>query len=194
MIWEDEGPESHQWWVSRAHEPDGQCREVYIAEDSLTGHLIGVARRPRTSRYSVFAAVLSKDASRNVDAIHDVKAFASEWLTSGSQKNVWHWRISRWSKLLSAHFPIAFAGFGVGGVLGLLVAFFGVSSGLVGWPMLAAGLLIGAGAGPVLKFLVDRRPHKTVTGPWVRFTVITLAAVMGAATMAGGFFALFWGT
>ncbi len=193
LIWEDEGPGSQQWWLSRAHEPDGQCRELYIAEDSLTGHFIGVARRPQTSRYKVFAAIVSTGLSENVDALQEIKTLASEWINSGSKTNVWQWRFSRWSKFLFAHLPIAFAGFGVGGALGLLVAFFGVSSGLVGWPMLVAGLIIGAGAGPVLKFLVDRRPHRTITGPWVRFTVITFAAVVGAATMAGGFFALFWG-
>ena len=194
LIWEDEEPGSQQWWLARAHEPDGEQREIFIAQDDLVGYLIGVVRRPPATRYKVVAAVTLVDATEPSNAISDAKAAVSDWLARGSKGDVWRWRFARWSKLVSAHFPIALAGFGVGGLLGLLVAFFGVSSGLVGWPILLAGLVIGAGSGPVLQFLVDRRPKNATTGPWPRFVVVTLAAVLGAASTAGGVFVLFWGT
>jgi hypothetical protein len=57
--------------------------------------------------------------------------------------------------------------------------------------MLAAGLVIGAGAGPALKFLANRRSKSAISGPWVRFTIITLAAISGAVLTAGGVLALF---
>ena len=59
--------------------------------------------------------------------------------------------------------------------------------------MMIAGIAIGAGSGPVLKFLVDSRPKHAAAGPWTRFIVITLAAASGAALTASGVFTQFWG-
>jgi len=192
LIWEDEEPSGQQWWLSRAHEAEGEKRELFIAEDGLSGYLLGVVRRPPATRYKVIVAISMVGVAEKSDAVSDVKVAVADWLMSGSRGNVWRWRFTRWSKFTLAHFPITMAGLAIGGVFGLLVAFFGVSSGLVGWPMLAAGLVIGAGAGPALKFLVDRRPKNAVSGPWVRFAIITFAAVSGAVLTAGGVFALFW--
>ena len=193
LIWEDEEPGGQQWWLARAHESGGEEREFFVAEDELAGYLIGVVRRPPAKGYKVIVAVSQAETTKRADAISGVKEAVYNWLTSGARVNVWRWRFARWSRFASAHLPITLAGFAVGAILGLLVAVFGVSSGLVGWPMLAAGLMIGAGAGPVLKFLVDRHVEKAVSGPWVRFTIISLAAITGAALMAGGVFMLFWG-
>ena len=192
LIWEDEEPGSEQWWLARAHEGAGKKREIFIAEDDLAGYLVGVMRRPPATRYKVIAAVPLADTGDRARAIADAKTAVANWLASGPRDNIWRWRLARWSKLAWSQFPITLAGFAVGSALGLVVAFFAVSSGLVGWPMLAAGLVIGAGSGPALKFLVDRRPKNAATGPWARFTIITLAAVIGASLTAGGVFTLFW--
>ncbi len=193
LIWEDEKPGSPQWWLARAHESVDEKRDFFIAEDNLAGYLLGVVRHPPASRYKVVAAIpLLSEAARS-DAIAGVKSAVASWLISGTRKHIWRWRIARWSKLLWTHFPIAAAGFCVGAALGFLVAFIAVSSGLIGWPMMVAGVVIGAGAGPALKFLVDRRPKHAVAGPWTRFAIITLAAASGAALAAGGVFTQLWG-
>lgn len=192
LIWEDEEPDSQQWWLARAHESEGEARELFVALDEVAGYLIGVVRRPPSTRYKVIAAIPLAENTDTFDSISNAKGAVAGWLASGSRVNVWHWRSARWSKFTLAHLPILVAGFIVGGVLGLLVAIFGVSSGLLGWPMLAAGLVIGVGAGPVLKFLVDRHPENAISGPWVRFMVISLAAISGAALVAGSVFALIW--
>ncbi len=193
LIWEDEEPGGRQWWLARAHDVAGEEKEFFIAEDDLAGYLVGVVRCPPAARYRVIAAVPLPDPAARSIVIADIKTAAANWLASGLRGNLWRWRLTRWSKLAWSHFPTALAGFSVGGALGLLVAFFAVSSGLVGWPMLAAGLVIGAGSGPALKFLVDRRPKNAVAGPWTHFAIIALGAVMGAVLTAGGVFALFWG-
>lgn len=192
LHWEDEEPGSPQWWISRAHEPVHEKRDFFIAEDNMAGYLLGVVRRPPASRYKVVAAIPIVNAAARPAAIAGVKTAVARWLISGPRENIWRWRIARWSKLIWAHFPIAAAGFGVGAALGFLVAFIAASSGLIGWPMMIAGVVISAGSGPVLKFLVDKRPKHTVSGPWVRFIVVTLAAAAGAALTAGGAFTQFW--
>jgi hypothetical protein len=191
LIWEDEEPGGQQWWLARARESAGEKRDLFIAEDGLAGYLLGVVRRPSATSYKVVVAINMVGVAEKSVAVSDVKAVVADWLISGSKINVWQWRFTRWSKFALAHLLITMAGLSIGGALGLLVAFFGVSSGLVGWPMLAVGLVIGAGAGPALKFLVNRRSKSSISGPWVRFAIITLAAISGAVLTAGGVFALF---
>ncbi len=193
LIWEDEEPGSPQWWLARAHESVDEKRDFFIAEDNMAGYLLGVVRRPPASRYKVIAAVPLLNTAARPDAISGVKTAVARWLMSGPRENIWRWRFARWSKLIWTHIPIAAAGFSVGAVLGFLVAFIAVSSGLVGWPMIIAGITIGAMAGPVLKFFVDRRPKHSAAGPWTRFTIITLAAASGAALAASGVFTQVWG-
>ncbi|MEQ9449714.1 MAG: hypothetical protein RLN70_12555 [Rhodospirillaceae bacterium] len=196
MIWEDEEPGSARWWLARAHDASEKRRDFFIVEDDLAGFLVGVMRLAPSSRYRVVAAVLSEEHEDKSHALLAAKSAVTSWLASpkasGARRNVWRWRRARWSKLIWKHLPIAFAGFAVGAVLGLLVGVFAVTSGLVGWPMLVAGLIIGAGAGPALRYLVDRHPRHAPAGPWTRLAVITAAALIGAALSAGGVFALFW--
>ncbi len=193
LIWEDEEPGSEQWWLARAHESDNASRDFFIAEDDLTGYLVGIVRRDNSSSYKVISATPISSGQDTLSFVSSAKAAVTLWVSTGEREHVWRWRLARWLKLTWLQTPIAFAGFVVGGLLGLIFGFFAVSSGIVGWPMLAAGLAIGAGAGPALKFLVDRRPKQPVVGPWVRFVVVTLSASAGAAVSAGGVFALFWG-
>jgi len=84
----------------------------------------------------------------------------------------------------------------IGGLLGFAVAMFAVSSGLVGWPMVLAGVFIGASAGTFLKFVADRKPSEgaspALAGSWGRFAVVTIAAMIGAGIGSGGVLMLFW--
>ncbi len=198
LIWEDEGPGSGHWWLTRAHEMNAAGRRDFlIAEDDLTESVICITRPPGGRRYAVIAVMWMDDFASRADAVAAAKTAAAQWLDvphdPAARQTVQRWRLVRLWRIIWRHLPLAFAGFGLGAVLGLAVALFAVSSGLVGWPMFAAGLLIGAGSGLALKFLVDRRSRAAeISGPWARFFVLTAAAAAGAALAAGGIFILFW--
>jgi hypothetical protein len=101
------------------------------------------------------------------------------------------WRLGRFARLVLNQAPLGLTAFALGGLLGLAVGLFAVSTQMVGWPMLAAGLAIGAASGPLLKLLVDKR-LSSVLGPWGRFLVATLSAAAGALVTAGGLLTLYW--
>lgn len=200
LIWEDAEPDDdtggERWWMSRAHdEKDGGIRDFFVAEDDISGYVLGVVRPRRSGAFKVIAAMPLGDAVHHSDAVAAVKEQVAGWLIAPheavTRSLVWRWRWRRTWVITRDNFPLAISGFVVGAVLGVAVALFAVSSGLVGWPMLATGLLIGAGAGWMLKRLADHKPH-ALPGSWGRFAVVTVAAVIGTALSAGSIFTLFW--
>lgn len=198
LIWEDEDANSEHWWLSRARESGAAGRrDFFIAEDDVTNVLVCVLLPHGARRYHVLS-IVSLDEHVNVgEAMAVAKNAAIEWLNAPHEpvmrQIVQRWRLRRALTMIWRNVPLALAGFAVGGILGLLVAIFAVTSNLIGWPMLAVGIVLGAAAGPLLKFLVDRRSAAaTVSGPWKRFTMVTIAAILGAATFAGAVFTLFW--
>jgi hypothetical protein len=198
LIWEDEDPGSDRWWITRAREASAAGRrDFFIAEDDLTNVLVCVMLPERARRYHIITVIFLGEFAARSDALSAAKTAVVDWLDAPhdpvTRQIVQRWRLLRLSKTIWRNLPLALAGFAIGGALGLMVAVFAVSSGLVGWPMLLAGLVIGAGAGPALKYLIDRRSAAaTVSGPWGRFALVTIAAIMGAAVLAGGVFTLFW--
>jgi hypothetical protein len=187
LIWEDEPPESRSWWLSRTHFGDVQ---VFIAPDPLTRSLLCLRRAGgKADAYDVMVVV-----DQGAEALATLKQAVAVKLTDPAAevgRRIWSWRLHRAAKLALNQTPLAAAAVLVGALLGLAVALFAVSTSMVGWPMLAAGILIGAASGPLLKFLVDRR-FKSLLGPWGRFWVATLAAAFGAFATAGGLLTLFW--
>ena len=198
LIWEDEDANSEHWWLSRSRESGAAGRrDFFIAEDDVTNVLVCVLLPHGARRYHVLS-IVSLDEHVNVgEALAVAKNAVVEWLNAPHEpmmrQVVQRWRLRRALTTIWRNVPLALAGFAVGGVLGLLVAIFAVTSNLIGWPMLVVGVVLGAAAGPLLKFLVDRRSAAaTVSGPWRRFTMVTIAAIFGAATFAGAVFTLFW--
>ncbi len=198
LIWEDEDANSDRWWLARARESGGAGRrDFFIAEDDVTNVLVCVLLPHGARRYHVLS-IVSLDEHVNVgEAVAVAKNAVVDWLNVPHEPTmrqiVQRWRLRRGLIMIWRNGPLALAGFAVGGVLGLLVAIFAVTSSLIGWPMLVVGIVLGAAAGPLLKYLVDRRSAAaTVSGPWKRFTMVTIAAIFGAATFAGAIFTLFW--
>ncbi len=174
-------------------------RDFFVAEDDISGTLVGIVRLRANATYRVVAAALLSDAVHKADAVTTIKDQIAGWLASPRDAAtlgfVRRWRRRRFWIILRANVPLAIGAGLVGGVLGLIVALFALSSGLVGWPMLVAGLLIGAGAGTILKFIADHKPapgaSAVLAGSWARFAVATIAAVAGAGLAAGGVLTLF---
>jgi hypothetical protein len=197
LIWEDDGSGGAHWWLSRAHDAgeDGVARDFFIAEDDIAGCLVVMMREAGRADYQVVAAPRLKNYADPADALADAKACAVLWLRHPSQPledgGVLGWRLRRTSLLIWKQLPLISIALFTGAVLGLIVALFSVSSQLVGWPMLATGLAVGAGAGPVLKYIVERR-FKSTVGAWARFLIVTLSALTGAAATTGGVLFLFW--
>lgn len=192
LIWEDEPAGSGAWWLSRARSGDLQ---VFIAADALTASLLALARRgARAGDYDVLVVVAEAAHADRPAALAAVKRALAEKLAhplAEVGRPVVAWRLERAARLALNQAPLALAALLLGALLGLAVALFAVSTALVGWPMLAAGIVIGAASGPLLKFLVDRR-FKSQLGPWGRFWVATISAAAGALLTAGGVLTLFW--
>lgn len=70
------------------------------------------------------------------------------------------WRVLRFREHVRRNLPFLFLGFCVGMLLGLAVVMFTLSTGFSGWPVVAAGVVLGAAIGPLLKMLVDRSTLK----------------------------------
>lgn len=200
LIWEeaepDDAPGGDRWWLARAHdEVDGAVRDFFIAEDDISGFLLGVVRRRRSGSFNVIAAMPLSEIVHMSDGVALVKDQVTGWLVAprepATRNQVRRWRRRRTWVIARDNFPLAFSGFVVGALLGLVIALFAVSSGLVGWPMLASGILLGAGGGWLLKRLADLRPHAPPSS-WGRFAVLMIAAMLGAAIGAGSVFTLFW--
>jgi len=200
LIWEEAEPDDasggDRWWLARSHdEKDGSVRDFFIAEDDVSGYLLGVVRPRRSGGFNVIAATPLSEVVHMNDAVAVVKDQVTGWLVepreAATQTLVRRWRRRRSWVITRDNFPLALSGFLVGAVLGLMVALFAVSSGLVGWPMLVSGVLIGAGAGWLMKRLADLRPH-ALPGSWGRFAVVTIAAMLGTGMSAGAIFTLFW--
>ena len=202
LTWEDADPHSdgERWWLAYAHdEGEAGVRDFFVAEDDISGYLVGIVRLRANGLYRVVAAALLSDAVHRADAVVTIKDQIAGWLVSPRETTtlgfVRRWRRRRFWVIVRANVPLAIGAGLVGGVLGVIVALFALSSGLVGWPMLVAGLLIGAGAGTVLKFIADRKPapgaSAVLAGSWARFAVVTIAAVAGAGLAAGSVLTLF---
>jgi hypothetical protein len=168
---------------------------VFVAADGLTKSLLCIGRAGATgSRYTVLAVIGDfNDRDRDIRIATAKEATARRLADPLADVggSVLLWRLGRFGRLILNQAPLGLAAFALGGLLGLAVGLFAVSTALVGWPMLAAGLVIGAASGPLIKFLIDRR-FSSVLGPWGRFMVATLSAAAGALVTAGGLLTLYW--
>jgi hypothetical protein len=200
LIWEEAEPDntagSDRWWLARAHdEVGGGIRDFFIAEDDISGYMLGVVRPRLSGKFNVIAATPLSEAVHIGDAVGFIKEQVAAWLAAprdaAVRGQVRRWRRHRSWVIARDNLPLALSGLLVGALLGIVVALFSVSSGLVGWPMLITGVLIGAGAGWLLKRLADLRPH-ALPGSWGRFVLVTAAAITGTALSAGSIFTLFW--
>ncbi|MBL8629598.1 MAG: hypothetical protein JNM81_08225 [Rhodospirillaceae bacterium] len=192
LIWEDELPDTQAWWLSRARSGDLQ---VFIAVDPMTSSLLCLGRNSiRPDNYDVLAVVRKPLHSDMAVALAVAKDAVAMKVANPLVEVGWSlmaWRFARAGQITLNQGPLIFVSLLLGALLGLAVALFAVSTQLVGWPMLTAGIVIGAASGLPLKFLVDRR-FKSVLGPWGRFWVATLSAAAGAVITAGGLLTLFW--
>jgi hypothetical protein len=197
LIWEDESPGSPHWWLARAHHGP---RQFYIAYDELTAHLVSVERLATGAGFAAIAVAAAGsgqggDVAEALQAAKRATADAVAGASSGARATeraaLRAWRLRRALALMRRQAPLAATAFLVGALLALAVALFAVSTDLVGWPMLAVGIAIGAGSGLVLRWLSMRRLAPDL-GPWSRLALAMCAAGAGAAAAAGGFLALFW--
>ncbi len=193
LIWEDEPAGSQSWWLSRARSADIQ---LFIALDPLTASLLCLGHtNAKPNQYDVLVVTSENQHADRTAALaaakhHIAVKIANPLAEVG--RPILAWRVHRAIKLALNQAPLAASAFLLGAVLGLAVALFAVSTALVGWPMLVAGIVIGAASGPLLKLLIDRR-FKSLLGPWGRFWIATLSAAAGALASAGGLLTLFWG-
>ena len=195
LIWEDEDAGSERWWLSRAREVTAEGRSDYfIAEDDVTGTLVGVALPPEARRYRVVTVVPLTEARG--EALAAAKTGILSWrlapMDPARRRAIRRWRLVRAVRVVARYLPLVFAGLAIGGLLGFAVALFAVSSGTIGWPMTVVGLILGASAGPVLKVLVDLKFKGIAAGPWTRFAVATGATAAGAAASVISMLTLFW--
>jgi hypothetical protein len=200
LFWEDEAAGSGRWWIARAREivPDGRI-DYFIAEDDLTATLVAVALVPRARNYRVIAVAPFGDVGL-VAALQSLKVAASESRGAVAESKaggnkvspILHWRLARAACLVRRDLPLAVAGVGGGAALGFAIAFVAASSRFSGWPLMSAGLVVGALAGPAFKFLVDRNVGEDYPRPWARFAVVTFAAIAGAIAAAGVTLTMQW--
>ncbi len=190
LIWEDELAESQSWWLSRARAGDLQ---LFIAVDPMTSSLLCLARNSiKPDRYDVLVVVRQRfDMTATLGAAKEAVAIKVANPLAEVGWPIMGWRAVRAGHVVLNQGPLILVSLLLGALLGLAVALYAVSTQLVGWPMLGAGIVIGAASGPPLKFLVDRR-FKSVLGPWGRFWVATVSAAIGAVFTAGGLLTLFW--
>lgn len=209
LIWEDAEPHpapgAERWWLARAYDASPTApRDFFIAEDDISGYVVGIVK-PRSndtadSEFRVIAAILRSEAAHLADAVALIKEQISGWLVAPREavvrRGVGRWRRRRRWIIARSNFPLAAGAFFIGAFLGFAVAMFAVSSGLVGYPMLIAGLSIGAIAGWCLKMIADRKPtaetSPALVGSWGRFAVVTVAALIGAGLSSGSILTLFW--
>lgn len=192
LIWEDGPSEANTWWLSRTRTGGLQ---LFVAADSLTSCLLCLARSgSRPNDYDILVVISEREHSDRTASLaaakHAVAVKIANPLTDLGRSS-FGWRLERFARIALNQLPLALAAISLGALLGLAVALFAVSTQLVGWPMLVAGILIGAASGPLLKFLIDRR-FKSLLGPWGRFWVATLGASLGALVAAGGLLSLYW--
>jgi hypothetical protein len=198
LHWDDADPATGRWWLSRARDAGaGASRDFFIAEDDMTDALLGLLRVPPESHYTVLAAAfLDKFESRAAAAAAVKDDIAAVLAHSEKAKDVFRalrrWRFIRVLTVARKNFPFALLGLVAGALLGLAVALFAVWTGFVGWPIVAAGVALGAAAGVLLKIAVEAHRAKAVAGPWGRFAIIMLGAVVGAGATAAGTLVLFW--
>lgn len=207
LIWEDVDLDGHvsagaPWWLSRAHEQTSAgILDFFIAEDDISGYVVGVVlpRAPDAhgGQYRVISATPISDAIHLGDAVAVVKEQIAVWMTGAEDAAVTacvgRWRRRRSWVIASANTPLALGAFIIGGLLGFAVAMFAVSSGLIGWPMILAGVFIGASAGSFLKFIADKKPTNVspaLASSWGRFAVVTISAMIGAGVFSGTVLAL----
>jgi hypothetical protein len=199
LIWEDATASSREnlWWISRARDEDaGNARDFIVAEDQISNHIVGMMRSGRDGHYVVIAASPLSEAVHIDDVILTVKDQIAGWLAApldpAARGFVRRWRRTRDWVLVRRNFPLALAAFFVGAAVGFLIATVAVSWSLVGWSVLALGLVVGASGGFVLKFIADRKKSEALLGAWQRFIVITLAATCGVVATSVAAFAVFW--
>ena len=213
LIWEDAEPHNHpdgsaaeSWWLARAHhEASSGARDFFVAEDDISGYLLGIMLpRPtpevKAPVFRVVAATLLSDSVHLADAVGTIKDQVAGWVASpqdpATRAFVTRWRRRRSWIIARTNAPFAVGAFLIGGLMGFAVAMFAVSSGLVGWPMVLAGIFIGASTGSFLKFIADRKPPRAhspaLAGSWGRFAVVTVAAMIGAGVASGSILTLFW--
>jgi hypothetical protein len=192
LIWEDEPVGSQSWWLSRSRSGDLQ---LFLVADPLTSSLLCLTRSgARPNDYDMLLVMPDVDTLHQGNPVDLAKTAIARKIARPEQsigRSVLVWRLQRIAKLAMNQLPLAVTSFATGAALGLAVALFAVSTAMVGWPMLAIGIVLGAASGPVLKFIIDRR-IKSLLGPWGRFWVATSAAAAGAVIAAGGLLALFW--
>lgn len=194
LFWEDEAAGSGRWWLARAREivPDGRI-DYFIAEDDLTAAYVTVALLPGARGYTVLG-VAPFAAGASGSAILAAKSAVTAWRTRKNHRRwpVYRWRFARFARLIERDLPLALAGFVAGVVLGLVMAFIASSSQLGGGPLMIAGAVLGACAGPALKVLVNRDFETPHPRPWARFAVLTVAAIAGAIAAAAVTLTIYW--
>lgn len=192
LIWEDEPPGSPNWWLSRTRSGELQ---IFIAPDQLTSSLLCLTRSSvRPGAYDVLIVMPDIDAVSQGNPLDLAKMATARKLARPDLligRSLTRWRIHRGVRIALNQLPLAAVAFLLGAVLGLAVGLFAVSTSLVGWPMVAIGILLGAISGPILKWLIDRR-FNSLLGPWGRFWLATGAAALGAMVGVGGLLGLFW--
>ncbi len=190
LIWEDADISNAQsWWLARSRsEATDDARDFVSAEDPICNYLVGMVRSGSGGTYLVIAAAPLSEAVHLGDVVLTIKDQITGWLVtpldSATRGYVRRWRRGRDWVLVRRNFPLAIAALLVGGFLGFLVTMFAVTWGLVGWSMLGAGL--------VLKYIADRKKSEALLGPWERFVVITIAAVVGVIAASISVLTLFW--
>jgi ABC-type enterobactin transport system permease subunit len=139
------------------------------------------------------------DAINPGDAVALVKEQIAAWVMApedfAARARVSRWRRRRSWVIAQTNLPLALGAFVIGGLLGFAVAMFAVSSGLIGWPMILAGVFIGASAGAFLKFIADKKSASgspALAGSWGRFAVVTTSALIGAGVISGTVLTFFW--
>lgn len=198
LDWEDADPAAGRWWLARARESTAAgVRDFFIAEDDMTAALIGLFRVPPQSHYTVLAAAFLDRFESRAAAAASLKVDVAAALTqtdaaAAVRRALLAWRLVRIGNILRMNFPFMLLGLCAGALLGLAVALFAVWSGLVGWPMVAAGIGLGASAGFLVKMAVEAYRANAVAGPWGRFAMIMLGAVVGAGATAAGALLMFW--
>lgn len=198
LDWEDSDPASGRWWVSRARDvTDGAARDFFIAEDDMTDALLGLLRVPPQSHYTVLAAAFLDRFESRAAAAAAVKDDIASALSQGEKaravtSGLRAWRLVRIATIARKNLPFVLLGLAAGALLGLAVALFAVWTGFVGWPIVAAGIALGAATGFLMKLAVEAYRAKAVAGPWGRFAIIMLSAIAGAGLTVGGALVVFW--
>ncbi|MCC6914003.1 MAG: hypothetical protein IT566_09905 [Rhodospirillaceae bacterium] len=198
LDWEDSDPASGRWWISRARDvTEGAARDFFVAEDDMTDALLGLLRVPPQSHYTVLAAAFLDRFESRAAAAAAVKDDIANALAHGDKARsvagaLRTWRVIRVVTIARKNLPFVLLGLAAGALLGLAVALFTVWTGFVGWPIVAAGIALGAATGFLMKLAVEAYRAKAVAGPWGRFAIIMLSAIAGAGLTAGGALVLFW--